>query len=505
MSRTSRPGDELGRYKVVAKLATGGMAEILLAKLSGPGGFERAVVIKRVLPHLAEQPGFREMFLDEAWIMSGLHHPNVVQVIELSEHESELVLVMEYLAGETLHALLRELAHGEVLPPALAAHLVSEIAAGLHAAHELRGASDQPLDVVHRDVSPQNVFVTYAGAVKLLDFGIARFGGRTNVTSTGEIKGKFTYMSPEQIRGERVDRRTDLWALGVVLWELCTGARLFQRANELLSFKAIVEEPIPRPSARRPEHAEPLPPALEAIIMRALERDRAARYATASEMQRDLLAFVRASAGTVQLDQQCAALMERHFAERIDEKAELLRRVQAGQTITHVPAADLDRSAEDDAPPPIPARSDDSPRTRHRSIAAAIALVGALALAITASQLPGATSTDAAIASVPAPAAVPSSPTPPTEPPPRAQTARVRVSSQPPGAEVELDGSPRGTTPLSLELPRDQRPHTLVLRMRGRATRERTFVADRDVDLELALPARARSTTRPRRSEFQRW
>lgn len=241
----------VGRYEVVGLLATGGMAEILLGRLAGPSGFSRPVVIKRILPHLARDRRFRDMLIDEARVVARIAHPNVVAVSELGSEDGELFLVMEYLEGESLGSLMRRLfTRGETLDPALACHVIAETAAGLHAAHELTDAAGRPLELVHRDVTPQNVFVTYGGEIKLLDFGIAKAADRSTRTETGMVKGKFAYMSPEQCLGKPLDRRSDLFSLAILLYELTTGRRLFKCASELLTFRAICELPIVPPSQR---------------------------------------------------------------------------------------------------------------------------------------------------------------------------------------------------------------------------------------------------------------
>src|SRR4051794_11133466 len=189
----------LGRYEVVGFLASGGMAEVFLGRVRGPSGFERPVVLKRMLPHLIRQESFVNMFLDEARIVARVRHPNVVQVHELTREGGELFMVMEYLEGESLAGLSRRLmARGETLDPEIAAYVVAEACSGLHSAHELRGDDGKSVGVVHRDVSPQNLFVTFAGSVKILDFGIAKAQDRVTRTETGELKGKLDYMSPEQ-------------------------------------------------------------------------------------------------------------------------------------------------------------------------------------------------------------------------------------------------------------------------------------------------------------------
>ncbi len=320
----------IGRYQIVGRLASGGMAEILLGKLLGPSGFERAVVIKRILPHLAAEPRFVTMFLDEARIVARIRHPNVVQVHELGQEGDELFLVMEYLDGESAFGLMKRLRHArEELPLGLAVHIVAEACAGLHAAHELRDDRGYGQNLVHRDVSPQNVMVLYDGQVKVLDFGIAKGADSKHRTEAGQIKGKFAYMSPEQCKSERLDRRSDIFALGIVLFELTTGRRLFARDGDLRTLKAVCEEPVIAPSnivAGYPER-------LGAICQRALSRLREDRYQTALEMRRDLLAAMRDIGGDPVPEDVLGRLMKRIFADRIDEKQEMLQRIRAGSQV----------------------------------------------------------------------------------------------------------------------------------------------------------------------------
>lgn len=334
----------IGRYEIVGHLAKGGMAEILLARLKGPSGFERPVAIKRILPHLAEQQRFVDMFLDEARIAAAIRHKNVVQVTDLGHSGEHLYLVMEYLEGENVASLIkRSLVEQRPLPYGMTAHVIAEACAGLHAAHELCGEDGHPLGVVHRDISPQNVLVTYSGEVKLLDFGIAKALVRVAAeTDTGELKGKVEYMSPEQARGQPLDRRSDLFALGIVLHEMIARRRLFKRDSVLASFEAITKEPLILPS----KVARDCPPALDRVVARALARDPADRYATAAEMRRDLLAVVHETLGGADVERGLAKLMTDLFRERIDEKREMLRRLRAGDEPAQMPAAESDEALD---------------------------------------------------------------------------------------------------------------------------------------------------------------
>lgn len=284
----------LGRYQLLSRLAVGGMAEVYLARQGEISGFKTLVVVKKVLPHLAVKPDFIAMFLDEARIASMLDHPNVVHISEVGRAGEEYFLAMELVQGKPLAALLQ---HGEKtktpLPHSLAALVVAYAAAGLHHAHQLTDAAGNLLGLVHRDVSPQNIMISFEGSVKVIDFGIARALGRLGDTNSGSLKGKLGYMAPEQARGEAVDRRADIFSLGVVLWECVAARRLFLRENELATLRAVVYEPIPSPSKYAKVDAT-----LEAIIMCALDRNPEERFQTAEEMRVALDKWNFAAGGT---------------------------------------------------------------------------------------------------------------------------------------------------------------------------------------------------------------
>lgn len=276
----------VGRYELLGEIATGGMAEIFLAReAEGPdAGAQR--VVKRILPHLARQTEFVEMFLHEAKLLARIRHPNVVVVRDLIATDDGLYLVMDLVEGWSVTAILRVLEVADQrVDPAAAAWIAAEAAAGLHAAHELQDDTGRSLGVVHRDVSPHNIMVGPDGAVTLLDFGIAKAADRASHTATGDVKGKVEYMSPEQCRGEALDRRTDIFSLGVVLYELSTSRRLFKRNGALAAMRAVCKEPFPFPSELIPGYPEPL----ERVVMRALARRKEDRFATAGELRAALL------------------------------------------------------------------------------------------------------------------------------------------------------------------------------------------------------------------------
>jgi serine/threonine-protein kinase len=328
---------KIGRYEILGPLATGGMAEILLARLVGPSGFERPVVIKRIRRDL-DHHELAAMFIDEARLAAKVRHANVVAVEDLGTDDGAPYLVMEYLEGENVSNVERRLkSRDERTPFGLTAYIVAEACAGLHAAHELRDPSGEPMGLVHRDVSPQNVFVTYGGAVKVVDFGIARTTDSAGIDPSAAIQGKYAYMAPEQIKKEAIDRRTDVFALGVVLYELLTGHTLFRRFSAAATMRAVLSDPIV--AARRVEPS--VPPSLEAICARALSRSPDDRYANAAEMRRELLVAMR-DLVSEEPSAELAELMVRSFPDRIEEKQVLVSRVREGSVVDRIPVGDVD-------------------------------------------------------------------------------------------------------------------------------------------------------------------
>ncbi|MGQ0507027.1 MAG: protein kinase domain-containing protein [Myxococcaceae bacterium] len=281
-----------GKYFLVRKLAEGGMAEIFLAKQVGAEGFERNVVIKRMLQHLTQISDFVKMFLDEARLAARLSHPNIVQINDLGLADGCYYICMEYLPGEDFSALLRSAARRrEYVPLNVVARVVADAAHGLHFAHEFKDEEGKALNIVHRDVSPSNIFVTYQGQVKMLDFGIAKAESRVTNTTAGVVKGKYMYMCPEQARGQPVDCRADVFSLGVSLYEACTNTRPFSKDNDLAVLNAVLRCEYTPPRRVRPD----LPPELEAIILRAMSPDPNARFQSAQEMAVELEHFVTSS------------------------------------------------------------------------------------------------------------------------------------------------------------------------------------------------------------------
>lgn len=304
--------ERLGRYVLYNVLGRGGMATVYLARMIGERGFERWVAVKRMHEHLLEDEPTRQMFLDEARMAAQLHHPNLVQVTDFGEVANQPYIVMEYIDGETLSTILRRCRQLEdALPIPLAARIVTNTCEGLHHAHELLGSRGEPLNLVHRDVSPQNILISYEGVVRVTDFGIAKAAGRLQQTGTGQMKGKVSYMSPEQVLAQPLDRRSDVFALGIVLFEATLGVRLFRRDSELETLQRITAADVPTPTSIDAR----FPKALERIILKALSLRPHDRYDTAKEMQRDLEQYlfeIGKPTGTSELSE----LMESLFAQK---------------------------------------------------------------------------------------------------------------------------------------------------------------------------------------------
>ena len=327
-------GKRFGRYRLLEVIGRGGMAEVFRAVSHGPGGFQRQFVLKRIRAEKAESQEFVDMFINEARISAMLEHPNIVQVYEFGEVDGDYFLAMEYLRGRDLLTVMRHLrANGRDLPIGIAAFAVNEVARGLAYAHGL-SQGGKSLDIVHRDVTPSNIMLLKTGGVKLLDFGIARAAlkMRSTTPASGLIKGKFAYLSPEQVKGKPIDGRSDVFSLGVVFWECLVGQRLFWDNNDLQTMRNILEKTVPPPSLARPG----LPPALDDLVLRALDRDPARRLPSAA-------AFVEALTGY---------LNATHFSS--DSVARLLEDVfGTGSSWNDEPLPEF--SATPIPPPPLPA------------------------------------------------------------------------------------------------------------------------------------------------------
>ncbi len=308
--------ENFGRYELIRKLATGGMGQVFLARQKGPVGFQKLLVLKRLLPHLSEDQEFIQMFLDEARIAGLLNHPNIAQIYDLGDVNGVFYIAMEYVQGESIGQVSVRANHyrkgGMAL--GLKCRIIADAAAGLDHAHQARTPSGRKLGLIHRDVSPQNVLVGFNGNVKVIDFGVAKAAGKLSRTLVGTIKGKHAYMSPEQARGEELDARSDVFGLGIVFYELLTNQRLFKRDTDMATLKAVVGAKVPPPSEVLPG----VPKSLDAVVMKALARKRDERFQSAGELQLAIEDFLLAERlpGT---QAHLTAFMKELYASELEE------------------------------------------------------------------------------------------------------------------------------------------------------------------------------------------
>jgi serine/threonine protein kinase len=322
MAAGARRTRSLGRYALCDELAAGGMATVHFGRLLGPAGFARTVAIKRLHAQYAKDPEFVAMFLDEARLAARIRHPNVVSTLDVIVHEDEVFLVMEYIHGDSLSKLFQRAALGMPLPIVCA--IMASVLHGLHAAHEARDERGDPLRIIHRDVSPQNILVGADGIARVLDFGVAKAVRRLHTTGDGSLKGKLRYMAPEQLRGEPIDRRVDVFSASIVLWEMLTGRRLFQGEEAAVYVTRLLADRIERPCTLVPD----LPPALDDIVMRGLTLDRADRFATARDM-----AVALESAATPATAHAVGAWVESTLRGELSARAAILADIERGEEL----------------------------------------------------------------------------------------------------------------------------------------------------------------------------
>ncbi|HEY5944253.1 MAG TPA: serine/threonine-protein kinase [Kofleriaceae bacterium] len=363
-------GSVVGKYEIMRRLAIGGMAEIYLARVTGAAGFEKLVVLKRILPSVAEDPAFVQMFLDEARLAATLRHPNIADVYDVGEDNGTYFFTMEYVYGQDARSIRHEAKKAnERIPLTVALAIVHGIASALDHAHEKLGADGKPLHLVHRDVSASNIIVSYDGAVKLLDFGIARAASSTHKTQTGTLKGKVPYMSPEQCKNLPLDRRSDLFSLGTCLYEITVGRRPFRGDSDFEVMDQIVHKGATKPS----ELVEGYPPELEAIVMKLLERAPTMRYPTGEDLLHDLDEFI-AKHGLWLSPRAIGKYMRTTFAEKIQawEQAEQ-EGVPFAQHVAHTITSQSQRSELLTPPSSIDGVG---PRTTSEEMAAIQAPIG---------------------------------------------------------------------------------------------------------------------------------
>ena len=506
-ARTEGEAKSFGKYRFIAALGSGGMAVVHLAVVHGPSGFNKLVVLKQIHPEYSEDPEILGMFLDEARLAARLSHPNVVQTNEVGHEGERHFMAMEYLDGQPLSRVLRRLQRHGGLPLVMHLQVIADTLGGLHHAHELADYDGSPLGVVHRDVNPQNVFVTYDGAVKVVDFGIAKARNAVTHTRDGMVRGKVAYMAPEQVLNDRVDRRADIFAAGVMLWEAATGARPWKGVAEPTMMKALLAGEFPAARGLAPEIAEPL----EAMIRKALSLDRRDRYATAAELQGAIEAYLETLGGRLP-PRELGKLLSTHFAEERAEIRSLIEEQRRGcngaatEATLPVPVLGRGIAGEEDsgerresitaadsqphlesagASRPtvlscVPAMPAPPPRRRGRLLAfagAILAFAVVVPLALTLGKAPPASASTAAQprVSVAAAATIPS-------------TVELRISAAPAFAQIFLDDALLAGNPFRGAFPRDERAHRIRVEAPGFVPRVEIVALDSDrvLDIEMA-------------------
>ncbi|WP_257457571.1 serine/threonine protein kinase [Archangium lipolyticum] len=485
-----------GKYQLLRKIASGGMGQVFLALEKG-SGLERLVVLKLILPHLAEDEDFLEMFLEEARLVARLAHPNLITILELTEIDGRHCLAMEYVQGDDVRRMekfARSLSRP--LPVGLVLRIIAEAAAGLHYAHQARDPQGRPLQLVHRDVSPQNILVGFDGGVKVIDFGVAKAVGSASHTATGVLKGKYPYMSPEQANGQPVDARSDLFALGVVLWELLTGRRLFKGESDMMTLRLVRDCQVAKPSQLNPK----LPPGLDELVLKALAPTPQERYPDCGAFRlaiEDYILQQRLPASNAHL----SAFLREVYAERIARESDPANLDQLAEDTDldakTNPSRSSVRSQSQRPPLPPPPGSPPSqtgtpavspprpitlvasrptlsisplPVTRRRRMPVVPMVAGLGALLISAGVALVFLRSTPAESLAPMPEHPPvAQPTPPTQPEraPAPQAVTLKVLSEPSGAVVVVDGKQHGETPLELPLTTNAPPVMLALKLDG--------------------------------------
>jgi serine/threonine-protein kinase len=503
-------GRVLGKYQLVAEIARGGMGIVYLAMVQGPGGFNKLVVVKELKPELVEEPAFLTMFLDEARLAARLSHPNIVQTNEVGNAGDRYFMAMDYLDGRGLDQIRRRTRHaGYGLSAPMQLRVICDMLAGLDYAHNLTDFDGSPLHIVHRDVSPQNVFVTFDGQVKLLDFGIAKATDSVHETHAGVVKGKVAYMSPEQGRGWKVDARSDVFSAGVMLWEALTGKRMRDGKNEQEKMWALVSADVPRPSSVKAW----VPPELDEICARAMAWERDDRYPSAGALQADLEAYLRKSGSNVTARDVGACVSDLFREDRASTNAVIeahVARFRGGGGVTRDQLPIIEIASRSGGPSPTPsndagvrprtetglqtsldapsARGSDAPppaipetqpvRTRNlRSVMIAGVtgvVVAAVVIMLVARATRDATTLTAgrepapmampvtpppAAAPAPAPAAKPAAPEPRPAPPTVPATIDVEIRVEPATARLSIDGTEVDGNPFVSRYTRDDEVH----------------------------------------------
>jgi serine/threonine-protein kinase len=482
------------KYRPIATLGEGGMARVLLTVTNGPAGVHKLLVIKQIRRELAQDAGFVRMFLDEARLAARLSHPNVIHTYEVGIDDDGPFIVMEYLDGQSLQALISHVKRAN-MPLAVHLRILTKVLAGLHYAHELKDYNDAPLTIVHRDVSPQNVFICYDGHVKVVDFGVAKMAGRAERTAAGTFKGKIGYIAPEQLSGGEVDRRADVFSVGVMLWEALAHRRMTANENAATTVHK-------RLHGLQPSIGElhlGVDDKLAAICDKATAFSPDERFATAADMHEALEAYLDASGLRADERDIGALVCEAFAADRLRIRAtieEQIGRASQGRTRFELPNLETGYSFSSDDPPSSRASSGpatvtirppsirSASRDRRLAIGASLVAVGLVGFAIVKwaarPEVPP-SRTHAAVAISAAKGA------PAQAAPPMKTTISLAINVTPPKATVSLDGAPLAANPFRGEVSRDSNVHRLTVSAPGYVTEERNLSLERDAIVDLML------------------
>ncbi len=505
-------GIPFGRYELLRKIAAGGMGQVLLAR-KGAEGFEKLVVIKRILPHLVEDEEFFTMFIDEAKITMRLDHPNIARINEFGVENGVHFIEMEYVSGEDVRRLdKRSRMANTPLPLGVIIRVIADAAAGLDFAHKAKDSKGSPLNLVHRDVSPQNVLVGFDGSVKLIDFGVAKAAGRAQHTATGILKGKFPYMSPEQADGLDIDARSDVFALGVVLWELLTGKRLFKGENDLMTQRLVKACQVPPPSEVEPS----LPKAFDAVVLKSLAKDVKDRYADAGAFRSALEDFAFKN-NIPASNSYLVDFMQALYAERIAKEADP-RSLEEDSGLTDLDAGGLPKNAQS---PTIVDRNrqggqvfpsgqssshlteavGNKPKSRT-GLWLGLGVLGVVLIGVAGFALKGRGTTETPM--------TPDVVTTPVDPPIKkvelptvVEFLTFSLTSEPTGAEVELGGDKKGLTPLEVKLEKAKLPTLLKVSRDGYEPFQTTLADSTDPNVAVTLKKRVAVKVGPKPSDIK--
>jgi serine/threonine-protein kinase len=518
----------LGKYRLIAELGHGGMAEVYLAVSQGPAGFNKLVVVKQIRPQLATDPEFLTMFLDEARLAARLSHGNVVQTNEVGQDGNRYFIAMEYLEGQPLNRILHRVGRDGGLTMGMQLRIIIEMLGGLHHAHELADYDGTPLGVVHRDVTPHNVFVTYDGQIKVVDFGIAKAMNSSAETRVGVVKGKVAYMAPEQARGERVDRRADIFSAGVMIWEAATGRRLWKGIPDLTVLHRIINGDIPSPRSVVPD----IPEHLEAICLRALALRKEDRYATAADLaaELDTLLVELNDRTTVR---EIGKLVAKHFEDnRVKIKQIVEAQLRNAKSLPTIEYQAINLPVLDDAAPAATGSGPDKDRSSASTKSERLNVDGSNGTASpsTPSSLTAATAaaepasrssrraqvTAAAVAGGAVLAAAlwmgmrkePAAPVSAASPPSTNESVtagaddqvELKITASPLDARIYVDDKPVAGNPFTGKFPKNSATHVIRAEAPGFTTRTRDLALDKNLEIEIALerlPHEETSKTEP--------